>query len=534
MDATSSTQSISDLKAWRMYLAAGATDIDVKGTLYTGDQNIPLTYTNNGAVTEDGWNLIANPYPSAIDWDSPSGWSRSGVNDAYYIWDPSIEQYISWVGGMGTFTATQYIPSTQGFWVQTFQDAPSLVLSESAKANVDPEFKNNDLVNDNYFKVAIANGAGTYGEMGIRLDERATATFDRALDAYYLKSTSETAPGIAVKDETGLAYSVYSTETISEETIIPIYVYVPNTQEYTFSFKNVSNFKKASCVKLIDNLTGSVTPISDESTFSLVIEEGEYENRFSFQLGAPVKSTVINENCIADQDKIQVIAPEGVNWTVNAYNSNNELVLTESTSGGLITSQSLDAGDYNVEVISDNGQCNTTYNTVTVPEQNNLDISITSTNGTVNMNNGKLNAEVEGGLAPYSFEWSNGSTTAAIQDLNPGMYMLTVTDARSCSYSTNVELGVDLSQIADNKSLESDEIKIWQFDGNLALEFDLELKQNYRLNVYNSVGQMTYSSSLNCVQYDRLNIPTENFKGVSLVVLQNVDKEETIVKKIAF
>jgi len=91
--------------------------------------------------------------------------------------------------------------------------------------------------------------------------------------------------------------------------------------------------------------------------------------------------------------------------------------------------------------------------------------------------------------------------------------MLTVTDARSCSYSTNVELGVDLSQIADNKSLESDEIKIWQFDGNLALQFDLELKQNYRLNVYNSVGQMTYSSSLNGVQYDRLN---------------------TIVKKIAF
>ena len=38
-----------------------------------------------------------------------------------------------------------------------------------------------------------------------------------------------------------------------------------------------------------------------------------------------------------------------------------------------------------------------------------------------------------GGTAPYTYEWSNGATTAAITGLGPGSYTVTVTDADGCT-----------------------------------------------------------------------------------------------------
>lgn len=38
-----------------------------------------------------------------------------------------------------------------------------------------------------------------------------------------------------------------------------------------------------------------------------------------------------------------------------------------------------------------------------------------------------------GGTPPYTYQWSNGATTAAIDNLAPGMYFYTVTDANGCT-----------------------------------------------------------------------------------------------------
>ncbi len=45
-----------------------------------------------------------------------------------------------------------------------------------------------------------------------------------------------------------------------------------------------------------------------------------------------------------------------------------------------------------------------------------------------NLNNGRINAIADGGVPPYSYQWSNGATGQTIQDLAPGDYTVTVTD----------------------------------------------------------------------------------------------------------
>jgi len=48
-------------------------------------------------------------------------------------------------------------------------------------------------------------------------------------------------------------------------------------------------------------------------------------------------------------------------------------------------------------------------------------------------NDGSIDITVGGGLTPYTFSWSNGSTTEDISGLAPGSYTVDVTDANGCS-----------------------------------------------------------------------------------------------------
>jgi len=65
-------------------------------------------------------------------------------------------------------------------------------------------------------------------------------------------------------------------------------------------------------------------------------------------------------------------------------------------------------------------------------------LSMSSTNATCGLNNGSASVTVTGGTAPYQYLWSNGQTTATNNNLVAGNYSVTVTDANSCTISSNI------------------------------------------------------------------------------------------------
>ncbi|MCX6258901.1 MAG: SprB repeat-containing protein, partial [Bacteroidia bacterium] len=97
---------------------------------------------------------------------------------------------------------------------------------------------------------------------------------------------------------------------------------------------------------------------------------------------------------------------------------------------------SLCSGTYCVTVIDSNNDTISDCYNINVPVQ----LTFTGTVSDVTCNgdgNGSVNIAPEGGLTPYSFLWSNGSTTEDIDSLNGGNYSVSITDVNGCIISDN-------------------------------------------------------------------------------------------------
>ncbi len=78
---------------------------------------------------------------------------------------------------------------------------------------------------------------------------------------------------------------------------------------------------------------------------------------------------------------------------------------------------------------------------VTISEPDILTASATGTNNICFGNtNGTATVTPGGGTAPYTYNWSNSTTTQSISGLSAGIYNLTVTDAKGCTASSSYEV----------------------------------------------------------------------------------------------
>jgi hypothetical protein len=89
-----------------------------------------------------GFNLIGNPYPCSIDWNTAyanTGISRVNVTPTIYVFNPRTYQYDTYITsssstGTGTGNATNIIASGQGFFIQADTTNASISFTENAKA----------------------------------------------------------------------------------------------------------------------------------------------------------------------------------------------------------------------------------------------------------------------------------------------------------------------------------------------------------------------------------------------------------------
>ena len=90
------------------------------------------------------------------------------------------------------------------------------------------------------------------------------------------------------------------------------------------------------------------------------------------------------------------------------------------------------AGGNYLVVVRDSMNC-ITKDTVSVTAPVRVVVSYTvKPVGCYNVPNGEIAVTATGGNAPYTYQWSNGATTATATNLSPGMYWYKVYDANGC------------------------------------------------------------------------------------------------------
>jgi hypothetical protein len=102
------------------------------GSLNQGPLTYTLSYTNNAGATDNGFNLIGNPYPCTIYVGSVNG--SAGVaktGGIPTVWEFDFANNSCYPAGTGN--AKNYIASGQGFFVKATSAGASMAFTESSK-----------------------------------------------------------------------------------------------------------------------------------------------------------------------------------------------------------------------------------------------------------------------------------------------------------------------------------------------------------------------------------------------------------------
>jgi hypothetical protein len=138
-------------------------------------------------LADEGFNLLANPTASFIDFFSPSGWTKTNIDNTIYVWDPETNAFLTHNGVLGTLENGRIAPY-QAFWVKANGSNPVLQLTNNdAKTSVSKEFFGRKMEEEPFAIRLRLNGetmqAASYISFG-----RGGVEGPDAYDAYQLES----------------------------------------------------------------------------------------------------------------------------------------------------------------------------------------------------------------------------------------------------------------------------------------------------------------------------------------------------------
>jgi hypothetical protein len=245
------------------------------GTINNGNIG-PLSAQLSGTTGENtGWNLMGNPYPSAIDWDATSGWTKTGLNNTVYVWNNS--QYASYTGGVGTNEGSRYIAAGQGFFVQANSSGASLSMDNDVRVHNSVNFmKNTNADPENIIRIKVS-GNSYSDEAVIAIRESDSFAFDQTSDAYKLTGSSD-APQMHIQKDDMSNLSIASFSNIEDIENKTIYINYAQEGEHIISWTNT--ISENIIPNFIDQITGQAIPSC--SNYSYTASNSDMPNRFIF------------------------------------------------------------------------------------------------------------------------------------------------------------------------------------------------------------------------------------------------------------
>ena len=299
------------------------------GPFNNGEIVVPVVRNNNELPEEFNdinWNLIGNPYPSAIDIDlfftennydattnpdatltgaiylwsqnePPSGTNNGNENQNFVSSDYAIINRIGEVppadneiAGGDNLLPARFIPSGQGFFVAYSDVRPTatgdVIFNNSMRVtgNNDQFFRMNSQ-QDNTFALKLTTSSGVFNQMLVGYVEGATNLKDEMyFDAPRNLSTGSSAIIYSIIEDSPRKFAIQGRDinSLNANDVIPIGVKntINSNTQFTISVADIEGeFMHSNAIYLRDNLLDIEHNLSD-SGYTFELEEGEYNSRF--------------------------------------------------------------------------------------------------------------------------------------------------------------------------------------------------------------------------------------------------------------
>jgi hypothetical protein len=329
---------------------------------YTNQETISLTSPlNNDASysptltrTGAGWNFVGNPYACPLDWTIASGWTKTNLDNATYIWNNNV--YASYVGGVGANGGSKYIPQFQGFFIHASAASPAISIKKAARTQNgnDTLFLKESVAN--VFRISISNGT-LEEETVIYLSSAATPEFDSESDAYKLFGFNEEAPHIYTR--IGNDDYAINGQPLVESLSLPLLVKTSQAGAFTFRATGFESFDGYYFFTLEDKESGIIYDLKQNQELALNLNQGEINDRFNvriFKSALGIGDDQLNMIRVYSGDKSVYIekCPEA---EVYVYNMTGEIVASKQFAEASLNKMVLNvpAGIYVVRMMSQYG-----------------------------------------------------------------------------------------------------------------------------------------------------------------------------------
>ncbi|MBK7173176.1 MAG: T9SS type A sorting domain-containing protein [Bacteroidales bacterium] len=300
------------------------------GVMNNGDVSPALSHTPAASA---GWNLIGNPYPSAIDWDFVSASQYTSLDNAVYVWDNANQNYLTWVGNAGSLVEG-IIPSMQGFFVKANAASPALTLQNADRVHGGSAFYKNSGIVENLLHLRI-DGNAHHDDAFIRFNDAATVGFDSEWDAYKLSSGVSVPKFYSNSNDT--KYSVNTMPNSNLNSPVSLNLEVGADAEYTV--RMIENTLSADIyVTLEDIKTGTMQRLNNNPSYTFTAGTNDDAGRFRLHFK---DATSVEEPGVLNG--VTVYASDGI---INVLNENplSGKVLVTDMAGRTITTANMVAG----------------------------------------------------------------------------------------------------------------------------------------------------------------------------------------------
>ena len=238
-----------DVKAG--YLVAYGTDFPTSkvftGTPNTGDQTFSLTITPSSVLN---WNLVGNPYPSAVDWDLVTG--KSNLADGYYyVWNENkaggagYEAYLD--DAHKTAGVNGKIPPMQGFFVNA--SGTSIGMPNTARTHSGDSWLK-EVSETNRLTLTISS-ATNYDETYILFETNGKIGADW-YDATKMLTMDKQVPQIYTMVAGDQKTLINTMPIITNPITIPVGIVAPSDGNYSINVNGIENFSSLTGLVLED------------------------------------------------------------------------------------------------------------------------------------------------------------------------------------------------------------------------------------------------------------------------------------------